>query len=137
MAARSLFGLSVLLAAAAAPLHAADLSCNGLVPTGRSMICPGFEPNWAVRLECSGATMSSTFVDAFSGDGIQETPGSVTFSSQDPWTFETDHQVAGTIASTPGGCTDEGDFVHDFTFTPTAAPGLSGDMLRSFCCRVE
>lgn len=119
----------------AQPLHAADFTCDGLVPSGQKMICPGFEPNWAVELICSGDTMTSNFIDAFSGD-ITETPGTVMFSSQDPWTFETSHPVTGTIAYTPAGCTDEGDNVHDFTFTPTSAPGLNGPFFP-FCCRIE
>lgn len=122
-----------LLAASGAAL-AADYACEGLVPVGQKMICSGFEPNWAIEFTCDGQT-SSNFIDAFSGDDIQTTPGTVTFSSQDPWTFETSHPVRGTIASTPGGCTDESDAVRDFTFTPTAAPGLSGPFFP-FCCRV-
>lgn len=132
---RRLLAAPVVTLALTAPALAADYTCNGLVPSGQTIICPGFEPNWAIRLECSGTTMTSTFIDAFSGD-ITETPGSVTFSSQDPWTFETSHPVTGSIAYTPGGCTDEGDNVHDFTFTPTGAPGLSGPFFP-FCCRVE
>jgi hypothetical protein len=100
------------------------------------MICAGFEPNWAVELACKGATMRSAFIDAFSGDTIATTSGTVTFSSQNPWIFTTSHPVSGTIAYTPGGCTDEGDNVHDFTFTPTAAPGLAGPFYP-FCCRIE
>jgi hypothetical protein len=122
-----------LLAASGAAL-AADYACEGLVPVGQKMICSGFEPNWAIEFTCNDQT-SSNFIDAFSGDDIQTTPGTVTFSSQDPWTFETSHPVRGTIASTPGGCTDESDAVRDFTFTPTAAPGLSGPFFP-FCCRV-
>lgn len=116
--------------------NAADFSCNGLVPIGKKMICSGFEPNWAVELICSSETMTSNFIDAFSGDGIQTTPGSVSFSLENPWTFTTSHGIAGSIASTPGACRDEGDNVHDFTFTPTAAPGLSGPFFP-FCCRIE
>ncbi len=126
--------LTLLLGATGA--QAADYSCNGLVVTGQKMTCSGFEPNWAIELTCNGATMSSAFIDAFSGNSIQTTPGTVAFSSQDPWTFQTSHPVAGTIAATPGGCTDEGDNVHDFTFTPAAAPGLSGPFFP-FCCRLE
>jgi hypothetical protein len=128
--------LSATLAAAPMAAAAADYACENLVPSGETMICSGFEPNWAIKLTCNGGAMSSTFVDAFSGDGIQETPGTVTFSSMDPWTFETSHPVTGTIAATPGGCTDESDAVRDFTFTPTAAPGLSGPFF-SFCCRMQ
>ena len=124
-----------MIAAPAAAL-AADFACENLVPAGETMICSGFEPNWAIKLTCSGGPMSSTFVDAFSGAGIQETPGAVTFSSINPWTFETSHPVMGTIASTPGGCTDESDAVRDFTITPTAAPGLSGPFFP-FCCRMQ
>ena len=40
------------------------------------------------------------------------------------------------IAYTPGGCTDESDAVRDFTFTPTAAPGLS-EPFFPFCCRIR
>ena len=121
----------------AVPGHslAADYSCAGLVPVGQRLICSGFEPNWAVEFACGGGAMSANFIDAFSGNDIQETPGTVTFSSADPWTFETSHPVSGTIDSTPGGCTDESDAVRDFTFTPTAAPGLSGPFFP-FCCRV-
>ena len=128
--------LAATLAAVSGPALAADYACEGgLVPAGETMICSGFEPNWAIKLTCNGQTMSSTFVDAFSGSSVQETPGTVTFSSNDPWTFETSHPVRGTIAATPGGCTDESDAVRDFTFTPTAAPGLSGPFFP-FCCRV-
>jgi hypothetical protein len=127
--------LATTLIAACAPAFAADYACEGLVPVGERMICSGFEPNWAVELVCNGSTMTANFIDAFSGSGVQTTPGTVTFSSQDPWTFETSHPVRGTIAATPGGCTDESDAVRDFTFTPTAAPGLSGPFF-SFCCRV-
>lgn len=129
--------LAATLVAAGAPTFAADYSCEGgLVPAGQKLICSGFEPNWAIEFTCDGATADANFIDAFSGDSIQTTPGSVTFSSQDPWTFETSHPVKGTIASTPGGCTDESDAVRDFTFTPTAAPGLSGPFFP-FCCRIQ
>jgi hypothetical protein len=126
--------LAATLIAVSGSALSADYSCEGLVPSGQRMICSGFEPNWAVELICNGS-MSSNFIDAFSGDSVQTTPGTVTFSSQDPWTFETSHPVRGTIAATPGGCTDESDAVRDFTFTPTAAPGLSGPF-NSFCCRI-
>lgn len=126
--------LSLLLAQPSASL-AADLSCNGLLETGQTMICSGFEPNWALELSCDGGIRSS-FIDAFSGDGIQTTPGTLTFASENPWQLETSHPVTGSIAYTPGGCTDESDAVRDFTFTPTAAPGLS-EPFFPFCCRIE
>ncbi|WP_417435687.1 hypothetical protein [Hoeflea sp.] len=114
---------------------AADLSCNRLLETGQTMICSGFEPNWALELSCNGG-MSASFIDAFSGDTIQSTPGSISFASEDPWQLETSHPVTGTIAYTPGGCTDESDAVRDFTFTPSGAPGLSAPYYP-FCCRLE
>jgi len=120
----------------ALPAAAADLTCNGLIAPGQTMICAGFEPNWAVELVCNG-TMTSNFIDAFSGDTIQTTPGSVTFASENPWQFATSHPVTGTIAYTPAGCQDESDRVFDFTITPTGAPGLEGRQYFPFCCRVE
>jgi hypothetical protein len=127
--------LAATLIAASGSAFTADYSCEGLVPTGKKMICSGFEPNWAVELACEGHTMKANFIDAFSSGEIKTTPGTVTFSSADPWTFETSHQVKGTIAATPGGCTDPSDAVRDFTFTPTSAPGLSGPFFP-FCCRM-
>ncbi len=135
MRATSIFS-ALLILGVAGPATAADVSCNNLVTSGEALICSGFEPNWAVELSCVGGAMQSSFIDAFSGDGIQTTPGSVDFASEDPWTFETSHGIQGSIASTPGGCTDEGDNVHDFTFTPTAVPGLSGPFFP-FCCRMR
>jgi hypothetical protein len=124
-----------LITAHPAALVAADLSCNQLIEPGQTMICSGFEPNWALELSCDGG-MSTNFIDAFSGDGIQTTPGSITFASENPWQLETSHPVTGTISYTPGGCTDESDAVRDFTFTPTAAPGLS-EPFYPFCCRIR
>lgn len=133
---RSIWRAILISTVAVTPALAADVSCNGLVITGQKLICSGFEPNWAIELTCGGATMHATFIDAFSGNGIQSTPGTATFSSEDPWTFTTSHGVAGTIVATPAGCTDESDTKRDFTFTPTAAPGLSGPF-HPFCCRME
>jgi hypothetical protein len=134
MLARFVYPIGLTLAMASAA-QAADPSCNGLVPSGQAMICSGFEPNWAVELSCNGA-MTSTFIDAFSGVDIAETPGTVVFSSQNPWSFQTSHGIEGTIAYTPGQCRDEGDNIHDFTFTPAAVPGLSGPFFP-FCCRMR
>ena len=115
---------------------AADVLCAGLVPAGAKMICPGFEPNWAVEFVCDGQTMRSNFIDAFSGDEITTTPGTVTFSSQNPWTFATSHGVEGSVALTPASCRDESDRVFDYTITPTAVPGVEGPV-APFCCRIE
>ena len=117
-------------------LAAADFSCAGLVPLGQKMICAGIEPNWAVELVCADSTMTSNFVDAFSGASIITTPGTVSFSSYDPWTFTTSTGVAGSLAHTPTGCQDESERIYDFAFTPTAAPGLGGPY-SPFCCRLE
>ena len=136
MSARLLFALAATTTLSALPAMAADLSCNGLIASGETMICAGFEPNWALTLACSGTAMSSTFIDAFSGD-LTETPGTVSFASQSPWVLSTSHGIEGSIAWTPGSCTDEADMTYDFTFNPTVAPGLGGDLLMPFCCRVE
>lgn len=136
---RPLFGLPglalILSAAHPATLMAADLSCNRLLESGQKMICSGFEPNWALEITCN-VEAASNFIDAFSGDGIQTTPGSISFASEDPWQLETSHPVTGSIAYTPNGCTDESDRVSDFTFTPSGAPGLS-EPFFPFCCRIE
>lgn len=136
---RPLFGLPglalALTFAQPTALMAADMSCNRLIEPGQRMICSGFEPNWALEITCNGEA-ASNFIDAFSGDGIQTTPGSISFASEDPWQLETSHPVTGSIAYTPAGCTDESDRVSDFTFTPTGAPGLPGPFFP-FCCRIE
>jgi hypothetical protein len=138
MPVRSLCPCAVALLALSAPAaaEAADFTCNGLVPLGQKMICPGFEPNWALELVCAGDMMTANFVDAFSGSAIASTPGAVTFTSSNPWTLTTSHGVAGAVSYTPAGCRDAGDNIHDFTFTPAAAPGLSGPFFP-FCCRIE
>ncbi len=117
-----------------AAAQAADLSCDGLVPQGASLVCAGFEPNWAIELKCDGA-LESNFTDAFSGN-ITVIPGDITVLTRSPWQFETSPPVTGSIAYTPAGCTDESDRVYDFTFTPTGAPGLSAPFYP-FCCRLE
>ena len=127
---------AVLAFTVSAPLHAADFTCGGLVPIGQKMICSGFEPNWAVELVCAGQDMTSTFIDAFSGNTIVTTPGTVAIASWDPWVFTTSHGIKGSIAMTPAGCTDESDAVRDFTFSPTAVPGLTGPF-HPFCCRIQ
>jgi hypothetical protein len=115
---------------------AADIACEGLVPPGKKMICAGFEPNWALELVCAGEGMTSNFIDGYSGSTITNTPGSVALTSSNPWTLTASQGIAGSIAYTPAGCHDAGDKVHDFTFTPTAAPGLAGPFFP-FCCRIE
>jgi len=116
--------------------HAANYSCNNLVPLGQKMICAGFEPNWAVELLCDGGTMTSNFIDAFSGEGIHTTGGVVSFFSESPWDLATSTGISGTVAYTPAACQDESDAIHDFTFSPTGAPGLDAPFFP-FCCRLE
>ncbi len=118
------------------PAWPADPTCNNLVPSGAKMICPGFEPNWAVELICDGEQMSADFVDAFSGDDIVTTPGSVSFLSEKPWAISTSHGIKGLIAYTPGACQDESDRFFDFTLTTTALPDYS-DQVAPICCRIE
>jgi hypothetical protein len=133
---RFLAALSFATAAATGlPASAADLSCSDLVPIGNTMTCP-FEPNWSVGLSCSDAGMTSVFVDAFSGPETVETPGSVTFHSEQPWGFDTEHGVGGSIDYTPDGCLDESDRTFDFTLTTNALPGYSGD-IAPICCTIE
>ena len=83
-----------------------------------------------------GSTVTLNFVDGVSGSGITRTPGLVSFSSENPWSFSAGTGVAGKIADTPAACRDEGDNIHDFTFRPTLAPGL-GEPFFPFCCRIE
>ncbi|MBX3580518.1 MAG: hypothetical protein KF810_01290 [Rhizobiaceae bacterium] len=127
---------TALVAAFSAHAVADEYACEGLVPQGKKMICSGFEPNWAVELRCAESGMAANFIDAFSGNDIETTPGTVTFSSTAPWAFETSHGIKGTIASTPGGCVDPSDAVRDYTITPTAVPGLGGQFFP-FCCRIQ
>jgi hypothetical protein len=117
-------------------LSADYTACNNLVPVGSRMICPGFEPNWAVELICEEPVMSSNYIDAFTGDEITETPGNAMFISQNPWTFTTSHGIAGTITSTPGQCQDESDRFFDFTLTTTTQPDFPGT-IPEICCRIE
>ncbi len=123
-------------AASGVPASAADFSCNGLVPIGNTMICPGYEPNWAVKLSCTEEGMSSAFVDAFSGADIVETPGRVAIHSENPWGIDTEHGLTGLIAYTPDGCLDASDRSFDFTFTANSVPGYSGQV-APICCRIE
>lgn len=117
----------------AAPPTLAD--CKSLVPPGGRMVCAAFEPNWAISLTCGATGLASRFTDAYSGNDIVETPGSVTLSKQDPWVLLTSHGLAGSIASTPGACHDDAGVTFDFTLTPTAIPGLTEP--QSACCRIE
>lgn len=124
------------LALAASFSHASDYSCNNLVPAGSRMICPGFEPNWAIVLICEEPVMSSNYIDAFSGDGITETPGNAMVTSENPWQFTTSHGIAGSIAATPTGCQDASGRFLDFTLTVSEQPYYDG-MLTEICCRIE
>ena len=99
----SFYAFALLAFAMPATGQAADITCNGLVPLGQKMICPGFEPNWALELVCGGDTMTANFIDAFSGSGIVSTPGSVAFTTSNPWTLTTSHGVSGSVAYTPAG----------------------------------
>jgi hypothetical protein len=101
MALRMSLVAAFLLAGAPTAAEAADFSCDGLVPFGKTMICSGFEPNWAVELVCAGPAMTSTFIDAFSGGGITTMPGTVAFASSNPLSFTTSHGITGSIAATP------------------------------------
>ena len=125
-----------LLASSAAPAAAADLSCNQLVPSGGKMICPGFEPNWALELECDQGELTANFIDAFSGDDIVTIAGEISILSDDPWGFSTSHGVEGLISRTPGACQDESDRIFDLTLTTDAIPGYSGQ-IAPICCRIE
>ena len=128
--------LTLSLIAVAIPAGAADISCNNLVPLGTKMICPGFEPNWAIEFICDGEEMTSDFVDAFSGSEIINTPGRVSFLSEKPWGFSTDHGITGLVTYTPGACRDESDRLFDFTLTMTEVPGYTGQV-APICCRIE
>lgn len=124
------------LFASAAPAGAADLSCVQLVPSGVKLICPGFEPNWAIELECNQGELTANYIDAFSGDDIVTLAGEVTILSQDPWGFSTSHGVEGLISRTPGACQDESDRIFDLTLTTDAIPDYSGQ-IAPICCRLE
>ncbi len=120
----------------AAPAGAADLSCNQLVPGGAKMICPGFEPNWALELVCQQGELTANFVDAFSQEDIVVSAGDITFLSDDPWGFSTTHGVEGLISRTPQACQDESDKIYDLTLTTDAIPGYTGD-IPAICCRFQ
>jgi hypothetical protein len=119
------------------PASAADLSCDGLVVTGQKLVCSSFEPNWSLEFTCGGRTMHATFIDAYSGSSIQTTPGTATFSSQDPWNFTTSHGIAGSIEMSPGGCTAESGEPRDYTLTPTALPPGPTVQMHPFCCEMK
>ncbi|HMB48684.1 MAG TPA: hypothetical protein VKN63_10445 [Afifellaceae bacterium] len=128
--------ISLSLVIFAAPAWSADLSCNNLVPPGAKLVCPGFEPNWAVEFICEGEGMTANFVDAFSSEDIIVSPGDVNFLSEEPWGFTTSHGVSGLITSTPEACQDESDQFFDFTMTTTEVPGIE-DQAGPICCRME
>jgi hypothetical protein len=127
-----------LTAATLAPAGAADYSCDGLVVTGQKLVCSSFEPNWSLEFTCDGRTMQATFTDAFSGNSIQTTPGTATFSLQDPWTFTTSHGISGSIEHSPGICTAESGEPRDYQLTPTALPpGSPNVQMHPFCCEMQ
>ena len=131
-----LFSVLIGFFAPAMPVGAADLSCNQLVPSAAMLICPGFEPNWALQLKCTQGEMKANFVDAFSQDDIVITPGDITFLSENPWGFSTSHGVEGLIERTPQACQDESDRIFDLTLTTDVIPGYSGQ-IAPICCRFE
>ena len=130
------FSLFIGFLALAVPASAADLSCNQLVPSAAKLICSGFEPNWALQLECTQGEMTATFFDAFTQDKIVPTAGDITFLSENPWGFSTSHGVEGLIARTPQACQDESDRIFDLTLTTDVIPGYSGQ-IAPICCRFE
>lgn len=111
----------------------ANAACAGLVPHQRRMICSGFEPNWAITIECSIARMAARFIDPLT---LQSRPGNITVTGQNPWQIETSHGVIGVIAFTPKGCQDESETTFDFTMRATKVPGVSG-RIYPVCCRIE
>lgn len=111
----------------------ANAACAGLVPQQGRMVCSGFEPNWAITIECRNSRPTASFVDPLT---LQSHPGSVTVTGQHPWLIETNHGVVGVIAFTPNGCPDESERVFDFTMRASKVPGLSG-RIYPICCRVE
>ncbi len=119
-----------------APASAADLTCNQLVPSGAKMICPGFEPNWALELVCEQGELTANYVDAFSDEDIIVTAGDITLLSEDPWGVSTSHGVEGLITRTPQACQDESDRIYDLTLTTDAIPGYTGQ-IAPICCRLE
>lgn len=109
--------------------------CANLLAQGGKIICSAFEPNWAIELICGRSSLTSNFIDAFTGDAMEQTPGPVNLSHENPWVFRTTQGFEGSIASTPGACRDESDQAFDFTLTPTEVPGVMDP--RTTCCRIE
>ncbi|WP_291002172.1 hypothetical protein [Hyphomicrobium sp.] len=112
------------------------VGCANLVPPGAKIICSASEPNWAIELICGQSSLTSNFIDAFSGDRMEQTPGPVSLSREDPWVFRSKQGFEGSIASTPGACRDESDQAFDFTLTPIEVPGVL-DPQTTTCCRIE
>lgn len=112
------------------------VACANLVPSGGKIICSASEPNWAIELICAQSSLKSNFIDAFSGDSMEQTQGPVNLSRENPWVFRTKQGFEGSIASTPGACRDESDQAFDFTLTPTEVPGVL-DPPMTTCCRIE
>ncbi|WP_421852849.1 hypothetical protein [Oricola sp.] len=113
---------------------ATEDTCNQLIALGKSMVCAGSEPAWALELKCDGG-LTANFTDAFSGT-IAVISGDVQVNGGNPWQIETSHPLAGTLAATPVGCTDGSDRVYDFTFQPLEVPGLAPPF-EALCCHLE
>ena len=127
----------LLAMASAAPAGAADVSCDGLVVTGQADLLE-------LRAELGAGVHLLRPVDErdlhrrSSGNDIETTPGTVTFTTQDPWAFTTSHGIAGSISQGPGVCTDESGAARDYGLTPTALPpGSPNVQMHPFCCRME
>jgi hypothetical protein len=117
----------------ASPQSTAAGQCANLIAPGARMYCSGFEPNWAVGFTCTGSGLAADFTDPAT---LKPTPGTVRFSSQNPWAFKTSHGVEGIVVHAPGRCRDEADQVFDYSLFATAVPGLRSPIAQ-ICCRVE
>jgi len=109
--------------------------CGNLVPPGKKLVCADIEPFWAIEFSCGQSGLTSNY-RAFAGSDIASTPGTVSLASRNPWVFRTSQGVAGSVASTPGGCHTDADELLDFTLTPTAVPVLESPM-GWVCCSIR